>query len=262
MKEAAVLLFSRDHGPANKIALDFKSWMIEKEYAAATINNRLSAVRSLVALGQRFGIIPWSISVDNLPEESYRDTAGPGLEAVFDRIGKLRAKRTAIASRDAAILALMGTLGMRRGEVVFLDLSDWAGAVLNVLGKGRTGKEPLTVPKPVQEVISEWIQHRGKDPGPLFYHFAKKQMHKERLSDRSVGRITHRVDLGHAHGLRHSAITEALEQNKGDVRKVAKFSRHKNIQTLLKYDDNRRDLGGEVARDLADGLKPKPDAGR
>lgn len=257
VNEAAVLLFSRDHGTANKMALDFKSWMMEKKYAAATINNRLSAVRSMVDLGRRLGLIPWSIEVDNVPEETYRETAGPGIQAVFDGIQKLRAKKLPLAARDASILSLMGILGMRRGEVVSLDLSDWNGLILMILGKGRTAKEPITIPGPVQDVLLEWLGHRGSDPGPLFYHFAQKQMHKERLSGRSVGRITGRLGLGHAHGLRHSAITEALEKNKGDVRKVAKFSRHKNIQTLLKYDDNRRDFGGEVASDLADGLKEK-----
>lgn len=56
------------------------------------------------------------------------------------------------------------------------------------------------------------------------------------------------------HGLRHSAITEALDLT-GDVRKVQRFSRHKNLAVLMVYDDNRRDLGGEVARllDMAAG---------
>jgi integrase/recombinase XerC len=65
------------------------------------------------------------------------------------------------------------------------------------------------------------------------------------------------MDLGRAHGLRHSAITEALEENLGDIRKVPRFSRHRNVQTVIKYDDNRQDLGGQVAQGLANKLKEK-----
>ena len=56
------------------------------------------------------------------------------------------------------------------------------------------------------------------------------------------------------HGLRHSAITEALEATGGNIRAVARFSRHKNIQTLMIYDDNRQDLGGEIAKLIASGV--------
>jgi integrase/recombinase XerC len=50
------------------------------------------------------------------------------------------------------------------------------------------------------------------------------------------------------HGLRHAAITEALDLTRGDVRAVQRFSRHKNLQTVLRYDDNRLDLAGDIAR--------------
>jgi integrase/recombinase XerC len=54
------------------------------------------------------------------------------------------------------------------------------------------------------------------------------------------------------HGLRHQAVTRALDLTGGDVRAVAKFSRHRNLQTLVRYDDARRDTGGEVAAIVAD----------
>ena len=49
------------------------------------------------------------------------------------------------------------------------------------------------------------------------------------------------------HGLRHTAITTVLDRNGGNVREGARFSRHKNLDTLGKYDDNRRDLRGQMA---------------
>jgi hypothetical protein len=35
------------------------------------------------------------------------------------------------------------------------------------------------------------------------------------------------------------------------VRAVQRFSRHRNAQTLLRHDDSRQDLAGDVARRVA-----------
>jgi integrase/recombinase XerC len=51
--------------------------------------------------------------------------------------------------------------------------------------------------------------------------------------------------------LRHAAITEALDVTGGDVRRVQKFSRHRDVRTLTTYDDNRTDMAGEVAKMVA-----------
>ena len=50
------------------------------------------------------------------------------------------------------------------------------------------------------------------------------------------------------HRLRHSAITSALEATNGDVRSVQKLSRHSNLNTLMIYDDNRRNEQGRVTK--------------
>lgn len=56
------------------------------------------------------------------------------------------------------------------------------------------------------------------------------------------------------HGLRHTAITEALDLTGGNVRAVQRFSRHRDVRILERNDDNRRDLGGEVAKQVAAGV--------
>ena len=52
------------------------------------------------------------------------------------------------------------------------------------------------------------------------------------------------------HRLRHSAITAALEATNGDVRSVQKLSRHSSLNTLMIYDDNRRNEQGRVTKIL------------
>jgi integrase/recombinase XerC len=53
--------------------------------------------------------------------------------------------------------------------------------------------------------------------------------------------------------IRHSAITAVLDATDGNVPKVQKLSRHKNLNTLMIYDDNRSRDQGEVT-DLLDGM--------
>ena len=60
---------------------------------------------------------------------------------------------------------------------------------------------------------------------------------------RSAG-ITKRMS---PHRMRHSAITAALDATDGNVRKVQKLSRHKKLDTLMVYDDNRGNMQSQVS---------------
>ncbi|MFT3731117.1 MAG: hypothetical protein QM780_06785 [Hyphomicrobium sp.] len=56
------------------------------------------------------------------------------------------------------------------------------------------------------------------------------------------------------HGVRHASITAALDSTNGDVRAVQKHARHSKPETTIRYDDNRRDLAGKIANELAEVL--------
>ena len=49
------------------------------------------------------------------------------------------------------------------------------------------------------------------------------------------------------HGLRHAAITAALDETNGNVRVAREFSGHASIEVLLRYDDKSQGWGGEAA---------------
>jgi integrase/recombinase XerC len=92
-------------------------------------------------------------------------------------------------------------------------------------------------------------------PGPLFLNVDRARK-GERLTGRSVGRMLAKLGkrLGitvRPHGLQHASITDALDSTNGNIRVVQRFSRHRDLRVLTWYDDNRRDLGGEVARLVA-----------
>ena len=56
------------------------------------------------------------------------------------------------------------------------------------------------------------------------------------------------------HGLRHTAVTTALDATNGDVRSVRRFSRHADIGTVLIYDDETS--GSDASRLWVRGSPP------
>ena len=259
LDEAAGLLLGRGHGEANGLALSYKSALVGRGLSPASINRRLAALRSLVKLGRTLGLVAFALEVSNIKSVSYRDTKGPGREGFVLMLDALEKRKGPKGIRDRAILRLLFDLALRRAEVCFLDVEDMdleAGTVA-VLGKGRTEKTRLTLPNETRGVLREWIAVRGEDPGPLFTNFDRAGK-GQRLTGRGLHSMIRK--LGESvglktwpHGLRHAAVTEALDLTNGNLRAVQRFSRHQDVRILAVYDDNRTDLGGEVARQVASG---------
>ena len=258
--DASKILLSKGPGEANALALAYKTHLIERGLQAATVNRRLAALRSLVKLARTLGLTLYTLQVENMKSQPYRDTRGPGKDGYKVMLEMAQKAKEPKAVRDAAILHLLYDLGLRRGEVVSLDMVDLdlTAGTLSVLGKGRTQREALTIPAETKKVLTEWLRVRGNDQGPLFTNFDPAGSGSVRLSGDGLYKIISYLGKkagikARPHGLRHSAITSALDITGGNIRAVAKFSRHRNIQVLTLYDDNREDLGGGVAAMVAAG---------
>ncbi len=257
---------NRGQGGANSLALSFRDSLVERGFAPATINRRIAALRSLVLLGRMLGEIPFSLEVPGLRVETYRDTRGPGVEGVRAILRMLDGRHDAKALRDRAIIRMLFDLGLRREEVCSLSLEhvDFLDHVLWVHGKGRSGRVRVALPEPTEQALKAWLELRPAGEGPLFTNFDRAGK-GARLTGHSVYRIVR--GLGRQaglprpvrpHGLRHAAITAALDATSGDVRAVQRFSRHAKLETVSLYDDNRRDLAGHVARLVAQELQSSP----
>jgi len=256
VNEAGRLLISRGHGQANALALAYRANMLERKLAAATVNNRLAALRSLVKLAGTLGLVSWKLEVENVKSESYRDTKGPG-QPVFKRmVDKLDERLDAKAKRDRAAVRLLHDLALRRGEVVSLDVEDLVldSATVAVVRKGRTETKPLELPEPTKAALVAWLEVRGMEPGPLFVNFDRSRKGR-RLTGTSLYRIVR--DLGakvgtktRPHGLRHTAITTACERAAAlgiGLEEVLDFSGHANVKTLMVYRDRNRNMQGKLA---------------
>jgi integrase/recombinase XerC len=107
-----------------------------------------------------------------------------------------------------------------------LEHFDLRGGRLSVLRKGKRERQWLSLDPLVTRKLQTWITLRGAAAGPLLLQVGKG---------------------GRPHGLRHAAITAALDETNGNVRAAREFSEHASIEVLMRYDDNRKDLGGDVA---------------
>ena len=261
--EACRTLLAGGHGAANRSALSWRADLLARRMAPATVNNRLAALRSVVKLAGLLGLVPWRLEVPSVRAESYRDTQGPGREAVRGMMARLTASASGSvkARRDLAIIRLLHDVALRRAEVVGLDLADVdlaAGAVF-VMRKGKREKTRLCLPAATVAAVAAWVRDRGEAAGPMFVDLSPGA-EGGRLSGTSVYRLVR--DLGRAvnvrtrpHGLRHAGITRACERAAEagiGVEEVLAYSGHADLRTLLVYRDRLRNVQGQLAAMVAE----------
>lgn len=262
LDDATNQLMGQGQGAANACALGYKASLRDRELSPATINRRLAALRSLVKLARTLGLVGWTLEIGNAKARAYRDTRGPGRAGFLAMLATLDGRHDAKGHRDRAILRLLFDLGLRRAEVVGLDVSDVEAGTVSVLGKGREDRETLSLPDATAGALGAWLAVHPSGDGPLFTSFDRANKGQGRLTGAAVyylvRRCGERAGLGNVrpHGLRHAGITEAvrLAQAHGfGLEEVLDFSRHADVKTLMIYRDRERNVQGRLAELVAGG---------
>jgi len=165
---------------------------------------------------------------------------------------------TTAGIRDAAIVGVSYSGGLRRAELAGLDLDDctynqetgeWS---LKILGKRN--KERVTfINNGAGDALSDWVAIRGDEPGPLFLRINKSgKFETDENGERIYNRITTqaiynimekrgkqaKVKSFSPHDLRRSYISDLLDEGV-DISTVAKMAGHSSVTTTARYD--RRD---------------------
>jgi integrase/recombinase XerC len=139
---------------------------------------------------------------------------------------------------------------------------DQKSKTLRIFGKGKGNQsEIISLGKATVMAIEAWLEARGEtNPDKALFCSVNPGYQDGRLCTQSIYDIVSDrcQDAGitkvmSPHRIRHSSITAALEATGGDVRRVQKLSRHSSLNTLLIYDDNRKNHQGEVT-DILDSL--------
>lgn len=252
-------------GMAHLRVMQWRADMLAAELSPATINRRLSALKSVLKIARTLGLIDWQLEVKGVKSQAYRDTRGPSLSDTEAILAEVRKQDGAMSARNEAMVRLMYDLGLRRGEVSKLDVADvdFDGRRVWVLGKGKTEKEAITLPNPTFVALWRWMEYRGHDTqGPVFVSIDRHGKFHGRLAGGGIWHIviTLAKEAGvkaKPHGFRHASITVGVDKCNGDYRAVLKHSRHAKIETILRYDDNREDKAGQVSAMIAGTLSER-----
>jgi integrase/recombinase XerC len=251
------------HG-AYALVSRYKGDLIKKELKSATINRRLAAIKSLVSFAYNCGHCEFMLeAVKGEKLCAYRDTTGIDPEAFKRVLGGI--DRTSLKGiRDYALLMLLWSNALRRSEVSKASIADFdpVTKTLRIFGKGRGNQsEIVSLGSGTVNAIEAWLEARGEtNPDKALFVSVNPGYRDGRLCTQGIYNIVkYRCQSAgiskpmSPHRVRHSSITAALESTGGDVRRVQKLSRHSSLNTLLIYDDNRKNHQGEVT-DLLDGL--------
>ncbi|MDP9383126.1 MAG: site-specific integrase [Chloroflexota bacterium] len=154
--------------------------------------------------------------------------------------------------RDAAIIAVLHSTGMRRAELAALEVDDYhpeSGELEVRQGKGR--RQRIVYPDPgAQDALEDWIELRGSTPGPLFHPVNKGgRIGEGRISGLRVYKILAKraeqarlIEPLTPHDLRRTLIT-TLFREKVPAPAIQALAGHAHAVTTMRYD-----RGGEEAK--------------
>ncbi|MBD2810545.1 tyrosine-type recombinase/integrase [Xenorhabdus sp. Vera] len=160
--------------------------------------------------------------------------------------------------RDAAIIGVLVGCGLRRSEIISLDMKHIIRReqALRVMGKGN--KERLSyMPEGTWERLNRWVDEvRGDHPGPLFTRIRRHDdVTDNRLSDQAIYHILEirRIESGlekfAPHDLRRTFASVMLD-NGEDIITVKDAMGHSSITTTQKYDRRGDERLKNAARNL------------
>jgi len=223
---------------------------LSETYAPATANKILAALRGVLRAAFGLGLASADDLQRVLATKGVRGTrvrtgraiGRVELEKLFDACSA----ETAAGARDAALLAILYGGGLRRSEVVGLDLADFdvREETLRVQGKGNKHRVMFATCA-TRRALAAWIGVRGDWPGPLFCPVTKVDtILARRLSSQAVldlvGRLADRAGLAHVspHDFRRTFVGDLLDAG-ADLATVQRLAGHASPDTTSRYD--RRD---------------------
>jgi site-specific recombinase XerD len=219
-------------------------------YRPATVNKFLSALRGVLKEAWRLGLMSGedyqraadleSVKGETLP-------AGRGLTPgeILALMASCEKDSSPAGARDAAIIGLMYAAGLRREEVINLDLVHYEpeSGCLTIYGK-RAKERTDYVTNGAADALSDWLSLRGSTAGPLFLAVSKGDKidpQAKRITPQAIYNMLAKrakaagVAKFSPHDLRRSFVSDLLDKGV-DIATVARMAGHANVQTTARYD--------------------------
>lgn len=213
-----------------------------------TVNTTLSALRSVIKTAFNMGLIE---ADSMLRASAIKPVKGQSLPSgrslspaeISQLLRTARLGKRLVDQRNHSLLYLLLTTGLRRDELVHLQLRDFdtQSNLLEVrTAKGRQQRQ-LPVPRRCASRLKQWI-NRLDDNGPLFCRILKgDRLTQQKLSTQAVysiiTQLAAQAGIPHCtpHDLRRTFITRQLAAGH-DIGQVSRLAGHQDIKTTLIYD--------------------------
>jgi integrase len=223
--------------------------LLAERYKPATANKMLAALRRVLLEARRLGLMSPDDHAHATDISAIKGSSLPPGRALS--MGELSALMLACSAdstpagpRDAALIALLSRGGMRRSEVVALDLGDYvpeSGAITVRSGKGRKDRTTY-LDGGAAAALADWLAVRGVEAGPLLCPVNKAgKITIRRLSDQAVlGALQKRAKQATVkgfspHDLRRTFISDLLDAG-ADIATVQRMAGHASPETTSRYD--------------------------
>ena len=177
--------------------------------------------------------------VSNLESPTIRKTLPVYLTAE-DSIRLLESVQGEYAERDYCILTIFLNCGLRVSELVGLNLSDFQGDTVRVLGKGnkeRTVYLNDACRAALERYLPKRITPHDKDKNALFISRNRNRINAQTvkwLVKKHLGQAGLDTQKYSAHKLRHTAAT-LMYQNGVDIRTLQNLLGHTSVSTTMIY---------------------------
>src|SRR5579859_1500308 len=148
---------------------------LAERYRPATANKHIAALRGVLKAAWQLELMNAEAYHKAASIKNVRGSTLPAGRSLKD--GELRAlllacqkDATIKGCRDLALLALLFATGLRRQEIIRLDVADYDRDThaLRVRGKGQKERLVYVEATGAYEALQTWLSHRGDTPGPLF----------------------------------------------------------------------------------------------
>lgn len=216
---------------------------LQDRYAHSTVNRMLSALRGVLKAAWKLGLMTAedyhkAASVRNV--KGHTEPAGRNVP-----IGEITAllntcdqSRTGI--RDAAIISILYGCGLRRAELVDLDLADYRSGEEELIVRGKGNKERIVPLGSAGHALSDWLEVRGTQPGPLFWGTGNRNSRGRLTSQAIYFMLQARAkeagvpDLS-PHDFRRTFVGDLLDAGT-DLATVQKLAGHADPAVTSRYD--------------------------
>ena len=222
----------------------FLAVMLDSGMAKKSVVRKISTLRSFFKFAVRRKLLPAN-PVSNVVTPKLENKLPQFLdELAVEKMMSLPDTNDPLGSRDAAILELLYSTGMRRGELVQLDTRDvdLYESTVKVVGKGNK-ERILPIGSKAREALERYFAARnelgtpaGKEAGAVFLTAKGK-----RLYPAAVNAIVKKYIKGVSeirqqspHVLRHSFATHLLDRG-ADIFAVKELLGHESLSTTQIY---------------------------